>query len=278
MLDHPILFSTEMVRAILEGRKTQTRRIIKESYNGCWTNGGPHPCPNDPVVMYPGEFIKSPFPDLPDFVVDGDKVRAAFFCSTMDRTAYCRFGKPGDWLWVRESFGELYDYCDHPELPGCPTEKWSLGKRYKADGYLHSRQDGLWSGWKPSIHMPKDISRIWLEVEEIKVEAIQDISEEDAKSEGVYMQPFDDPIEPADFSYCPNCGGQFVHGAFGENYGVTEVDCTTCDTHKKRFKILWNKINGEDSWKENPWVWVVKFKVLSTTGKPKLEAIESVSL
>lgn len=250
MLDHPILFSTEMVRAILEGRKTQTRRIIKESYNGCWTNGGPHPCPNDPAVMYPGEVIQSPIEGEPDIVIEGNRVHAHFFCSTMDKTAYCRYGKPGDWLWVRETWVSGYDYtdcgvgCEY----GCHCPKYL----YKAscEGTDEIR-------WKPSIHMPKNAARIWLQVEEIKAEALQNITEEDAKAEGI------------DEKDVHRCGGFGYYESGGD---IQECRCLTFEHPPliEGYKHLWMAINGEDSWKENPWVWAVKFKVLSTTGRPSI--------
>lgn len=252
--EKPILFSTPMVKAIIAGRKTQTRRIMKMSRNNDIFCG----LSNDPDVSWPADY---------GF---GALMGRAFY----DNEAVKCPWQVGDRLYVRETWGELTDYCDHPELPGCPTERWSLGYRYRADNYEHKQLDGFWTGWKPSIHMPKLAARIWLEVTDIRVERLQDISEEDAKAEGVYMGPADDPIDPPDYSYCPKCGGQGVHASIGENYGVTEVDCTTCDTYKKRFEILWNQINGPESWKSNPFVWVINFNLLSTSqGKGKIKRV-----
>lgn len=168
----PILFSTEMVKAILLGQKTMTRRVIKESFNGCLTNGGPHPCPNDPIVFYPGEKIQNPnYPE--ELVIHESKtIEAHFWCSTMDKVAKCRFGLPGDRLWVRESF-----------------KKWDIGGgagvNYRAD--FSEKENDV---WKPSIHMKKEYARIWLEVVSIKVEALNAIKPEDAIREGY---PFNAP-------------------------------------------------------------------------------------
>jgi hypothetical protein len=114
MREIPILFSTPMVQAILAGRKTMTRRIINESFNGCLTNGGPHPCPNDPVVFHPGEKFEF---DGEQITVDYPQVRALFHCSTLDSEAKCPYGKKGDLLWVRETWCD-YDAGYIPELKG----------------------------------------------------------------------------------------------------------------------------------------------------------------
>jgi hypothetical protein len=107
--------------------------------------------------------------------------------------------------------------------------------------------------------MPRYVSRITLEIVGIGVERLHDITEEDAKREGVRESNVE-PVYPPDHSLCPDCGGELVHAAFGDNYGITEVDCTSCDTYKKRFKVLWENINGPGSWTANPWVWVIEFK------------------
>lgn len=247
--EHPILFSTEMVRAILEGRKTQTRLIIKESYNGCLTNGGPHPCPNEPVVMYPGEVIQSPIEGEPDMVITGNKVHANFFCSTMDRTAYCRFGKPGDWLWVRETWGIFAGMEESNPIIYRADGNWEASG---INGPVHVEGNR----WKPCIHLKKEHSRIWLQVTDITVEALQDISDEDAIDEGVEWR------------------------VMGKEYGKLEGQRLYKDYlnptntqfgpifAKDSFQYLWQSVNG--NWDENPWVWVIKFNVLSTTGRPEL--------
>jgi hypothetical protein len=117
-------------------------------------------------------------------------------------------------------------------------------------------------------HMPIEVARIWMEVTNVTCKRVQEITEEEAKAEGVFMQSGDDPIYPPDFKYCPDCGGQFVHGAFGANLGYTEVDCYNCDTHIKRFKINWQSKHGPDSWNNNEPVFSVEYRVLSTVGRP----------
>lgn len=170
--EHPILYSTPMVLAKLAGRKTQTRRIIKESFNGCLTNGGPHPCPNDPVVYHPGEqYIDPTDPgDNRKITIDYPQVRADFFCSTLNSTAKCPYGKVGDWLWCRETFG--YEFGG--------------GYLYKASHEHMKDVGGLTDHkWKPSIFMPKEAARIWEEVTDIRVETLHQITYDDCIAEGI---------------------------------------------------------------------------------------------
>lgn len=212
MNEHPILFSTPMVQAILEGRKTMTRRIIKDKQTLATVEvfNGKNGCEN-----------------------------------------LCLYGHPGDLLWVRECFTE-----------------WPKGEfQYKAST-VPGDELGI---WKPSIHMPKAAARIWLQVEEIRVERLQDISEKDTISEGVkydfhagenhfYVYPPKDETKGIYIGPCLVSGTYVsVSSAFG---GDTPW--------KFSFKSLINKIHGEGTWEKNPWVWVVKFKVLSTTGKSSL--------
>jgi hypothetical protein len=207
MKEHPILFSTPMVQAILEGRKTQTRRIVKMKKEI-----------SEPVFGY------TFFTPENHISVRGIHKNGEYGESFIK----CPYGKKGDVLWVRETWA--------PALGDI-----AFKADYSADVLREPRNKGI---WKPSIHMPKAAARIWLEITEVKLERVQDISEEDAKAEGV------------EFSYADETGNRYrdyyhsgtIHGAFGS------------------FMTLWCKINGIDNWNSNPWVWVVKFKVLSTTG------------
>lgn len=151
MKELPILFNAEMVNAILEGRKTQTRRVVKDKLI---IDQAEFECGNRPHV------IRSE-PSL-QYWVDTD----------------CPFGQVGDRLWVRETF-RFYssDECPHADFPcGCPRNGTPL---YRAS---HDCFDG--EKWKPSIHMPRSASRILLEITGVSVERLQSISDEDAKAEG----------------------------------------------------------------------------------------------
>lgn len=145
MTERPILFSAPMVRALLDGRKQQTRRIVKTKHAGRIV-GPAGPCM---AMEYTG--------------IDNDG-RDCFSAIT------CPYGQPGDRLWVRETWG--YN-PDHPGRIGSIC--------YRADpGHQH---DGI--SWKPSIHMRREASRITLEITAVRVERLQDISEADALAEGI---------------------------------------------------------------------------------------------
>lgn len=229
MKELPILFSTEMVQAILAGRKSMTRRIIKPQ----------------PAAFVTSAVWKKFSSSCPEHVTEDEHIKT--FLSDK-----CPYGKSGDLIWVRESFTVL-----EPEHCASMKERFV----YKASCNSESdeiRRDYIKSGWpyqwKPSIHMPKEAARIWLEVTDIHVERLQDISQEDAQAEGVF------PPAPH------RCGGW-------KNELHDFKDCFRC-----AFKVLWNQINGPsgNTWEANPFVWCVRFKVLSTTGKPEIKTSHSI--
>lgn len=208
MKERPILFSGAMVRAILDGRKTQTRRAVK------------------PQAAYPASY------DSVRYRING--CAAEFYLPGATEPAIrwlCAYGKPGDRLWVRETF-----------TPDGVNAKAAadLGRQsvhYRADG---EAPDYLKVRWRPAIHMPRWASRITLEVERVRVERLQEISESDAIAEGVL------PLT-----------GQFL-GSFAvpgtrAASGTTAVEC---------FSRLWDSINQKKGfgWAANPWVWVIEFK------------------
>lgn len=221
MKEIPILFSTAMVQAILEGRKSQTRRPIKpqamvdEKGRLIWKNA-------------PAGKTKEIEKGLP---------------MSYGLKDYCPYGKPGDILWVRETWS--------PDLAGDGENGYVEYIKYAADG---TRLPVSWlkdyDGFKnrPGIHMNKEYARIWLQVTDIRVERLQDISEDDAKVEGVNTHITE--LGPSYFDY-----------ETGYNNGLFDA--------RDSFRTLWRKINGAESWNTNPWVWAISFKVLSTTGKPK---------
>ena len=200
--ERPIIFSTPMVQAILEGRKTQTRRIVTPSRSGsCDTH---HKSWLDWDKIYPN----NPF---------GIKVHSKIN-DTIHRV-FPHYNK-GDLLWVREA------WC-------------------RMDGELFFRASVKYPEtlkWKPSIHMPKAAARIWLQVKDVRVERVKDISESDAISEGV------------GFGFQMNAGWPDYNNI---KDGVCQV---TQDTPEMSFATLWDSINGSESWDSNPWVWVVEFE------------------
>ena len=160
--ERPIIFSAPMVRAMLAGEKTQTRRSMK---------------------LKPHQQIEerddgAPWPWMYDNERDSDAWLA------------CPYGQPGDRLWVRETFMDLQGTgVEHRPDPRGPLHRYA----YQADTLPGSRGDearkeyGL--KWKPSIHMPRHASRITLEITAVRVERLQDISEADAAAEGVHTDP-----------------------------------------------------------------------------------------
>jgi len=210
----PILFNTDMVRAILDGRKTVTRRLVK-----------PQP-PND---------VQCPL----GYCVDGDKKDIGKYAfGSHEAGGKMVFCKPpceiGDILYVRESvFQGVGHYLDvSGETVSVLTHKFE----YYADG-LHEKDhwkdkyERIWMHRRPSIHMPKEVARIFLRVKDVRMERLQEMRSEDALKEGIKVSEFDLP-----------------------NSGVVT-----------RFKHLWNStIKKSDrstyGWDANPWVWVIEFE------------------
>lgn len=192
-----ILFSAPMVRAILEGRKTQTRRVVKPQPQECG---------------FGRNAVVNPY-------CTGTKWPLAYYerrgeCWNSSDPLKCPYGAPGDQLWVRETWAPL---------PGGPCTKEN-GVVYRADQHPDN-----WL-WKSSIHMPRWASRITLEIEAVRVERLNDISEEDAKAEGVADRTVD------------------------LSRGVTTRP------YQMAYSLLWESIHGTSSWDANPWVWVIQFR------------------
>lgn len=200
MSESPIIFSGPMVKAILEGKKTQTRRLIGQGHRE-----SPH---------RPGEVFFDTNTFLGGFAPDDPILLGS-----------CPYGVPGDRLWVRETWRRGDD-----------------GFEYLADEKISQLNERLYDEdirWLSPIFIPRKASRITLEIERVKVERLQEITEEDAKAEGVtpYHRPTSAPDEPAQNGYT--------------------------ETYRAAFLKGWDQINGKKApWASNPWVWVVSFKVV----------------
>lgn len=234
MKERPILFSGPMVRAILEGRKTQTRRAITKENIRFWSGG----------LDYPGKFEKADnellehmLCDALDFrLIDGVWVwsaKAFDYQAPATRTQWmgkCQYGQPGDRLWVRENGWERPDRTPRMMRHGAGT--WEP-YYFDADGLTEDERDQLkrW-GFKrrPSIHMPRWASRITLGITDVRVERLQEISGADAKAEGVSI-PAHVPQDGADMDWA-----------------------------LREFRKLWQSINDAGSWEKNPWVWAIEFR------------------
>lgn len=198
----PILFNTEMVKAILEGRKTVTRRVIKR----------------DTQMILSGPFKQS-HPDMPDKQI-------------IERICLPRYDA-GDILYVRETW--YYETHMHGHTAGKPdltSGNYSHRYIYRADNPDFPVDVGVGNhGWRPSIHMPKEASRIFLKVTGVRAERLQEITGAGALAEGVERESFD-------------VGNDFARGMFSDIW-----DSTIKLSERDKY-----------SWDANPWVWVIEFE------------------
>lgn len=202
MKEKPILFNGEMVKAILDGRKTQTRRVVKPPLNvdsTAYTRRSTH-TPDGQVIVI-------------GVTNDGRE---------WGRRPYAEIG---DRLWVRETWQRCLE---------CGLTNWREGAN--SNGTICQHCDASLGKWKPSIHMPRQRSRITLEVTGVRVQRVQDITHDDAVAEGVRT------------------------GNWRKNEGKKRHPLWSCAFN--RFVILWDSINAKRgySWESNPWVWVVEFR------------------
>ena len=193
MNERPILFNAPMIRAILANTKTQMRRIFKPD-RMTWDANGRYTT----YAMRGGELSTTgsgPF-------------------KPSSWLHYCPYGQPGDRLWVRESFARVPTACESEDIV------------FAAD-YQDGSDRAAGVRYTPSIHMPRAVSRITLEITGVRVERLQDISRGDAMAEGCPFPNMAQGPDPRDW-----------------------------------YAELWGAINGPDSWAENPWAWVVEFKAI----------------
>lgn len=220
MKERPILFSAPMVRTILEGRKTQTRRVMKSQPYTLRTEGFGYP-------TKAGGFVSLQSPHC---------------------LAECPYGKPGDRLWVRETFAPWRRTCIESPLEweslvtsedrgGLTLNQWveerghhEIEVAYRADTVDND-------GWMPSIFMPRWASRITLEITEVRVQRLHEISCQDVWDEGseVMLREYSD-------------------GTIG------------CVAATSWYRKLWESINGAGSWAANPWVWALSFQRVEGAG------------
>lgn len=243
MKERQIPFQGEMVRAIIAGRKTQTRRMVKMP-----------PISGPQTILRAGVIAG-------DFVVEHwSKCEREMMNFGRCENIACHHGVAGDRLWVREAWrvGKGYD-----ELPGSKFKSPTVW--YCAD--YDDFSDRRFGRYRHARFMPRWASRITLEITGVRVERLQDISEADAAAEGV--EPLDSDAHqdrgPSDIdrALCENCGGLRLYTSFSGDGGAHfDTDCRQCDTHVKRYRWLWESINGPGSWALNPWVWVVEFRKL----------------
>lgn len=221
--ERPILFSGPMIRALLDGRKTQTRRVVK------------------PQPLLVGQTYTWP--------CDGRNSKAAWASAIKDPQSmlrFCPYGAVGERLWVRETFAIGYESIDGKlQLFDENGDELDETVFYRAtDPYLTwTDSEGCRTDkvpWKSPIHMPRAASRITLEITDVRVQRLQEISDEDAIAEGAKAFPTGYVFE-------------------GTGYDRAKL----CHTHPSTaFAMLWDEINGPGSWESDPWVWALTFRVV----------------
>lgn len=207
MKERGMIFNAEMVNAILAGRKTQTRRVLatyQDAVEFCseWDVNGKQ-----------------------IFIVLGEKDHTGM--NPVITAIPCPFGQPGDCIWVRETFRVHSRATDVATLVYRASVRNSWTEQTHRVPVAVCNKPATPEKWTPSIHMPRWASRLTLEITGVRVERLRDLSEDDAKSEGI----------------TPPSGGVLP----GREYRIN-------------FRDLWMDIYGMDNWEANPWVWVIEFK------------------
>lgn len=209
MKETPILFSGAMVRALIEGRKTQTRRIVKNATGAFFDHAA-----YEPVEIRHRAWAFR------------DKSAKSLLTAAEGSPVFrCPYGTRGDRLWGKETFSHVDDFHGKPLTSYRATD---------ANPLPH---------WKPSIFMPRLLSRILLEIVEVRVERLQDMTEKDAIAEGIEWEGaklWKNYTLLRQGFYHPR-GGQYLSAV-------------------NSYRTLWESINGPGSWERNPWVWALTFR------------------
>jgi hypothetical protein len=197
----PLLFKAEMIRALLDGSKTQTRRVVKGNV--------PLGCENSPILL-----------------------------------ERCPYGQVGDQIWAKETWRTWarFDHLKPSEIWDGVTIEYAAGGNNRA-AVTQNHLPLMSKKWRSPLFMRRCFSRITLEITNVRVERLNDISDADAKAEG------------ADGLIADNC---------------TEEDKDFLDLplyeignpYRNGYALLWDSINGDRAWDKNPWVWVIEFKVV----------------
>ena len=240
MKERGMIFNGEMVRAILDGRKTQTRRVMKVQ-----------PESNQLGLLLITDSTKHS--DIGKYHwaesnATGNHVRSKLFS--------CPFGAVGDRIWVRETWSS--DFANY-----YPNDRvwYAADNNRQLDIEVVDGVRGIYSPesdvhvpfrWQPSIHMPRWASRILLEITDVRVERLNAISEEDAQSEGVHTEVWDQTVVARNYAAID----EFFQFWSEDMPHYVEMN----QLYRSSFRSLWESIYGAENWQANPWVWVIEFK------------------
>lgn len=243
MADRPIIFSGPMIAALLDGRKSMTRRALSRAWPVLGSSWAHKSAPWDGLLFgHPRTEARNgydPHIAVP-FLHPDDAARGA----TWDDDGIYRVRPPyavGDRLWVREAWRPTFLPGGVEAIEWRADQAWLPYDRFVArlPDYLPDiwRRPSL-NRWRPSIHMPRWASRLTLIVTAVKVERLQEISEEDARAEGVLWVPGHGEITPADLYE-----------------GYSNYLCC-----RQGFEVLWSSLHGPGAWEANPWVAAISFE------------------
>ncbi|WP_139110571.1 hypothetical protein [Pseudomonas syringae] len=245
MTERPIIFSAPMVNAILAGKKNVTRRIVKFPLRRLVEKDQAGPEAHCASGMQQGSSDSPAQLDLKSDYAEGT-------------AELCPYGQPGTTLWLKEAFYAFGRWEMHPNKKSGRND-WRFidmtlesGRDYcvsePANYIKTSRTDPAPTWWlRPSLFMPRRASRVDLEVTDVRIERLRDITDEQARAEG--FSPMHDGVHTYFVNHLP-------HPSTGMS--ITAVIA---------FALYWQRLHGNDSWNENPWVWVVSFRRLDKSTK-----------
>lgn len=255
MTERGMIFNGEMVRAILDGRKTQTRRVMKPQPDACPAPRGGHWWPSNvfKTMLHVEEEMQNGKGGWGGLVGDA-----------------CPFGDVGDRIWVRETFSCIGNEDGHPvDADGNLCSREDAQRIYRASAIQKPGNYGIWTSaddfdfegaWTPSIHMPRWASRILLEITGVRVERLNSISDADCIAEGIIPVPKDREDDHQ----------------FWRDYRLSGDGTFCVHSPRESFESLWKSVRGKSfdqeedtgpsSWQANPWVWVIEFKRIEGDG------------
>lgn len=230
MTERGMIFNAEMVRVILDGRKTQTRRIMKAQPSEDFT-----PMNMALEADYKARWYTPGIVDKDGYLQPAGK--EVFGVANENEGYSCPFGAVGDRIWVRETWARYNIDQDSHDMAYRATipEDWPESGR-----------------WRPSIHMPRWASRITLEITDVRVERLNAISEQDAQSEGVHTEVWDQTVVARNYAAID----EFFQFWSEDMPHYVEMN----QLYRSSFRSLWESIYGAENWQANPWVWVIEFK------------------